>query len=127
MRPNLFNAQIHKKISSALGKHMLDAVLTKTTAGTRDGSALTGGRTVSENDTTHNCKGFTDAYKETEIDGTSIKMGDRKIVILGGTLPDAVDPEPGDTITIEGVEWRIVPSGVMRDPVGATFTCQVRQ
>jgi hypothetical protein len=125
-RPDLFGADIAGAIMEALGDGLLDATLTRVTPGTRNGSALTAGRVVGEVVTSYACKGFTDDYSNRDIDGTTIRNGDRKILLLGKSLPDAIDPQPGDLITIEGRAWRI--SGpVKRDPAGATFECQVRQ
>lgn len=133
-RPDLFGADIAGAIFDALGNDVLDATLTRRNTaltGARDPAELTAGRTtfdVSEAETTAwSCKGFVDHYRDGQIDGTLIQRGDRKIVLLGKSLPDDIDPEPGMLITIEGAQWRIIEGGVMRDPAGATFTCQVRK
>lgn len=126
-RPNLFRAKLHKTIFKAFNGKLLDATLTKTTQGTRASGSLTAGRTSGASETSYACQGFTSMYRQREIDGTSVLQGDRKILILGGSLDDTIEPAPGDTILIEGIEWRIVDQGVKRDPVGATFVCQGRQ
>lgn len=135
VRPNLFGADIAGQIYKALGNSLLDATLTRVTAGTRDAAALTAGQVVDASSTSYPCKGFIEDYRDGEIDGTAIRHGDRKIILLGKSLPDSIDPLPGDVIAIEGESWVIVPAagdgrvarGVNRDPAGATFACQARQ
>jgi hypothetical protein len=135
MRPQILGVNMSKIINKAMGPLLLTATLTRTVEGTRSSSALTAGTVVGATTTSWTCKGFTDSYKNNEImgfrhggaevDGTLIKTGDRKIVILGGSLPDDIDPTTNDTVTIEGVIWRIIQ--VTRDPAAATFTCQGRR
>lgn len=124
MRPNLFNANIAGKIATGLGKHMLAATLHRKTPGTRDPADPTAGLTVGASVADYGCRGMTADYTDKQIDGTLIKVGDRKILLLGGTLPDVIDPAPGDDITIEGRRWVVIRA--QRDPAGAGFTCQVR-
>lgn len=122
--PDIFKADIAGKINKALGNLVFDLTLTKVETGTRTPGALTGGTNPTE--TGHTVKGFVDEYKDYQIDGTLIQRGDRKVVILGGSLSSGVIPEPGDKITAEGQTRTIVEDGVKRDPAGATYTCQVR-
>lgn len=126
MRPNLFGANIAGEVNAALGPGLLPATLTRTTAGTRDPPALSGGETVGQASASYACRGFLDEYTAREITGTLVRASDRKAVLLGKSLPDDIDPMPGDVIAIEGANWRIV-GPVKRDPAGATFTCPVRQ
>lgn len=133
-RPDIFGADIAGAIFDALGGDVFDATLTRrntASLGDRDPASLTAGLTTFDDpedaETAWAAKGFIDHYRDGQIDGTLIQRGDRKIILLGKSLPDSVDPEPGDAITIEGIAWRIVEAGVMRDPSGATFTCQVRK
>ena len=122
-QPDIFKAQIAKKVRKALGPLVFDITLKKVITGTR-GSDLTAGTNPTTG--THTVKGFVDTYRDSQIDGTLIKSTDRKIVILGDSLLSGVEPEPSDTITAEGSELTIVPGGVRRDPAGATYTCQCR-
>lgn len=76
--------------------------------------------------TDHPCRGFVEDYSPALIDGNLILAGDRKVILLGGTLD--VEPEGGqdrDTVTIEGTLYRVW--SVRRDPAAATFTLQVRK
>lgn len=119
--PDIFKKQIAKKINDKLGPLVFDLTLTKVTPGTR-GADLTAGTNPTETDYT--VKGFVDSYSDYLIDGNRIQAGDRKIVILGGSLASGVEPKPDDKVTAEGVERTIV--AVKRDPAGATFECQSR-
>lgn len=124
-RPDLFNANIAGAINSALGPLVLSATLTRHTHGTRNPASVTAGLTVGATTTAYPCKGFIDEWSKANEPKTLVEENDRKIVLLGGSLPDAIDPQTGDTITIEGRDY-IVTGPVMRDPAGATFTCRGR-
>lgn len=134
-RPNLFNANIAGAINAALGPNVLDATLTRHTHGTRNPAAVTGGQTVGATTTGYPCKGFIDEWTSGRLGSTAERFGgragslveenDRKIILLGASLPDAIDPQPGDTITIEGRDYTVT-GPVDRDPAGATFTCRGR-
>lgn len=124
-RPNLFGANIAGAIFDAMGSDMLPATLTRVTGGTRNPASLTGGPVVDETATDYACRGFVESYTAREIDGTLVRDSDRKVILLGGSLPDDIDPRPGDRVNIEGETWKVV--RVERDPAGATFTCQARQ
>ncbi len=122
--PDIFKADIAGEIHKELKTLVFDITLTKVEPGTRTPGALTGGTNPVE--TGYTVKGFVDEYQDRHIDGTLIQRGDRKIVILGASLPSGTVPEPSDKITAEGETRTIVEDGVKRDPAGATYTCQVR-
>lgn len=98
-------------------------VVTSTEAGRTPGSPSAG-----RNPTTtgpHAGQGIIENYDAKEIDGTLIQDGDRKVLILGASLPTGIVPKADDTISIESfVGLRVVQ--VMRDPAAATYECQVR-
>ena len=116
--PDIFGAGIAKEIGKALGPLTFPLTLVKIKTSTR--GDVTGG--VNSIETPYNGKGFIDDYRDSRIDGTIVKVGDRVVTILGATIP--VEPEPNDEVTIEGRKWRII--RVARDPAGATYDCQVR-
>ncbi len=124
-RPSLFGVPIAKVLASAMGAGLLPATLIRKTAGTRTPGALTGGQNDGDTTATYSCRGFIDSYSQRHAKGSLIQEGDRKITLLGGTLPDTIDPQPGDQITIEGGTYTIV-GPVDRDPAAATFECQGR-
>lgn len=129
MRPDIFGADIAGAIFEAMGADLLPATLTRPIHGARDPANLTAGLTVygagDPQSASYPCRGFSDDYADGQVDGTLIMLGDRKILLLGKSLPDTVDPLPGDLIAIEGASWRVI--AVKRDPAGATFECQVRR
>ena len=118
--PNIFKANIAKQIGKALGPLTFPLTLEKIRPSTR--GDLTGG--VNSITDAFTGKGFIDSYKDSLIDGTLVKVGDRVITIFGSTI--SAIPEPNDMITIEDRKWTIVKDGVKRDPAGATYECQVR-
>lgn len=121
--PKLFGKDIAKTMAGALGKHLLPATLTSKTPGTRTAGALTAGTNPDES--TASAKGIIDDYSEGLIDGTLIRQGDRRVLLLGGTISGGVVPKPGDQVTIEGDTYNVI--RVARDPAAATYTLQVRR
>jgi hypothetical protein len=123
-QPNIFGVNIAGIINQNLGSLVFDLTLTKVENSNRKGN-LTQGKTQSK--TSHVVKGFVDTYTERQITSSLVQKGDRKIVVLGASLPSGVEPEPNDEITDEeGAVYTIVENGVTRDPAGATYECQSR-
>lgn len=118
--PNIFGANIASIVNRELGPLVFDQVLV-TTARTEDPADST---KIISVETEHACKGFIDDFADEWVNGTTVKVTDRKIVILGDSLPAGIVPEPGDKITAEGKRFTIVKDGVRRDPAGATYECQ---
>ena len=118
--PNIFKTNIAKKIATALNPLVFEAVLTKKASEGLRADNPTGG--IDSSSKAYTGKGYVDSYREFLVDGHIIQQGDRKIVLLGASFP--VEPEPGDSILIEGRTRLIV--NVVRDPAGATFECQAR-
>lgn len=116
---NLFGVNIKGIVASALGPGLLAATLIQRERGARSGTA---GAAVTE--TSYPCKGVVEDFALTVIDGTNIQRGDRRVLLLGGTLPDGVEPRIGDRVTIEGGTRTVV--NVQRDPAGASYSLQVR-
>ena len=121
--PDIFKQDIAGKINKALGPLVFDLTLIKKSVGSR-GSDITAGTNPTSSSTS--CKGFVDRYKDREIDGTRVQTSDRKISILGASLPSGTVPTPGDQIVAEGQTWVVVENGVDRDPAGAVYECQSR-
>lgn len=120
--PNIFGADIAGIINSALGPLVFDQVLIKTTS-VRDPVNKT--KRV-KTKTSHACKGFIDTYEDQFLSGTLVHDTDRKIVIIGNSLPTGIIPKPGDEITAEGITFTIADKGVVRDPAGATYECRAK-
>ena len=116
---------VAKIIAKEVGKVLTDAVfqLVVTSITTKQrGVLLSEGPTTLRADSVG--KGIMSAYASYNIDGTTIRHGDRQILILAGTLVPAVVPKPDDEISMEGGCWKVV--SVVRDPASATYICQVR-
>ena len=118
--PNIFGADIAGVIAGALGELVFSQTLVKSVT-TRDPSDATKVIIVK---TEHPHRGFIDNYRNENMRGTSVRITDHKIVILGATLPAGIVPEPGDSIIAEGKTFVIKTDGVMRDPAAATYECQ---
>lgn len=123
MGNNLFNANISGKIAAAMGSLLLPVTLTKVVPGARTSSDPSSGTNPSRR--SFPCRGMVDSYKLSQFDGTIVKRGDRKVLILGDTLPSNIVPEPNDEIRAEGALYHVVGTPE-RDPDAATYLCQVR-
>lgn len=119
--PDLFGVDFKEEIRAAFAGQLVPLTLTVRTPGTRTPGALTAGTNPDE--TAVAGEGFLDSYREGQIDGTRIQTGDRKVLIIAGTIGTNV-PKPSDRITIESQTYSVV--RVDRDPAEATYTCQVR-
>lgn len=122
----LAGIDVPKLIGTEIGKVLgADPAYTMTlisvTPGARGGD-LTQGNNPTE--VSHACKGIMSDYSAVQIDGTLIKHGDRRILLLASKIADAAVPKQSDKITAEGQTWRVV--YVTRDPVAATYDLQVR-
>ncbi len=120
--PDIFGLDIAGLIGDVLGDEVFDQTLIKVTS-SRD---ATNPSKQTQSETNHDCKGFVDNYSKENMRGTSVRITDHKIVILGATLPAGIEPEPGDKIIAEGKTFTIVDEGVVRDPASATYECQSR-
>ena len=125
--PNIFGLDISGIANSAVQSAggLLDAKLIKVTQGSRTSGSLTAGTNATES--TFNGKGVISNYKGSQIDGTIVRSGDRKVLLMSRSFSsnDSVVPETNDKITIENRTYTIV-NDIQRDPAGATYICQVR-
>ncbi|MDQ1446800.1 MAG: hypothetical protein QOI20_3264 [Acidimicrobiaceae bacterium] len=126
--PKLISSYIPGQVAKYLGKHVLDATLTRRTPGERDPYIISAGRQSIEE--TYEAKGFVKSYDGTEFPGAIVQKEDLIVALLGGSL-DTV-PQSNDTVTIEHppdsgelVTFRV--EGVHSDPVGAIYKCLARR
>lgn len=117
-------ADVQGLVAKHLGKPgvALAGVLTRVVTGELPAGNLTGA--PAETTTTHKFRGFVKTFSHREIDGTVVKVADRKVVILAGTLKGVV-PEPNDVVQIEAKTWRI-DRILSRDPAEATYTVHAK-
>jgi hypothetical protein len=120
----LFGVDIAGILHDAMSDDFPEMILTKNTAGARTPGSLTSGQGMTP--ASYSCNGFVDTYKEDEIDGTTVKKNDHKILIIGDSIEGGAVPEPGDTITAESIDFTIQEEGVERDPAAATYLCHCR-
>lgn len=120
--PELFGLDIAGIINDAFVGQLVSGTLTQVVPGARNAN-VTSGRAKTNTDHAFT-DGIIDSYTDDEIDGTTIKAGDRRILIIAETLASSVVPKANWTVTIESDTYRIV--RVHRDPAAATFTLQCR-
>jgi hypothetical protein len=123
MGNKLFGIDIAKLVHKNMSSMLLDAVLEKVVSGTRTSGSLTSGKNKTE--TEYTCKGFTDSFEDRRIDGTVIKRGDRKVLLIGDSIQSGAVPEVNDKVTIESKTYRIL-SIMERDPAAATYVLHCR-
>lgn len=122
MGNNLFGEDIAGQLFTNLGPLLPAVKLLKTVQGTRDPTDPSAGTEPTAQ--TYSGRGILDSYRTSQIDETIIQQGDRKVLILGNSIPSGVVPETGDMVEAEGRVFTVV--AVERDPDAATYTCQVR-
>ncbi len=127
--PKLISGYIRGQIAKYLGPQVLEATLIDMTPGTRNPVAVSAG--TNPTPISYPCNGFTKGM-ERQVAGTIVKESDRRIVLLGGTLPEGIIPEPGDKITIDSGTYRIIGGsdqgeGVDFDADKALFKCHGRK
>lgn len=72
----------------------------------------------------HVAQGFAEMFKSSEIDGTRVVRGDKKVILRAHTLADGVVVTAQDRVTVDGVEYSIV--AVTRDPAKAQWVIHAR-
>lgn len=72
--------------------------------------------------TEHITTGIIVDYKDKELDGDRIRRGDRKVLLEQSKLSPT--PNLGDQIEVEDLIYNILQ--IEQDPIGATWTFQVR-
>ena len=126
----IFGLNIPDIVNDAIGE--AGGLVTLTLRSHAEGTRTPGSPSAGKNPTfaPHAGQGILDEYHEREVDGSLIEKGDRKVLILGASLPDGVIPKAKDRIEIEdfteanSAALRVVK--VKRDPAAATYVCQVR-
>jgi len=111
-------------IAGVFGGNLLDVTITRRTRGARDPQALTAGRAV-QPVVVEGITGFWDDYTGLPPAGIELKLGDRRAVLIGDTIPAGGHPEVDDAITIEGQTLYIVKLE-SRDPAAAVYVYQCR-
>lgn len=121
-------ADLQGIVGGALGDLFSRATLYQTTPGDSDGQGgFTAGR-----EARIPCKAIIDTYSAARVQA-GIPASDRKVIVLGASLPRNITPAPGDTIRVgePGLDatahdrlWTVIE--VARDPAAATWKLQAR-
>ena len=118
----LFGIDIAKIVHDNLKGGLLPGTLTRYTAGTRTPGQVTGG--LNPTTTVHTFEGIFEEYSNSQIDGTRVVEGDRKVLIIAESIDPLTVPQTGDDLVLEGDSVSVVKVG--KDPANATYVCQVR-
>ena len=107
-------------VVNAESGHFGDVTLTSIATGARTTSTEAPAKTR----TTHAAKGFVEDYTDSQIDGTLIQAGDRKVYIVANSIIGGTVPKAGMEVTVASIKYVVV--RVQSDPSTAGYTCQVR-
>lgn len=115
---------IRNEIARATRREKLDfpAVLVQRTPGAR----TTGQSTSGTNPTParHPVRGIAGSFRQRDIDGTVIRQNDRRILLIGKSLPAGIEPRTGDRIEIDGDKYGVLAAS--HDPARAGYVCHGR-
>ena len=122
--PSLFGLDIAGIVNDAFTQAggVLDATLTKVEPGTRTPGDLAGG--TNSTSTAHACKGFVEQRTSRRMGDTLVQVAGEYVSILGASLPAGVEPEPSDSVTIEGRTFVVI-EVTERDPAAALYVLRV--
>jgi hypothetical protein len=121
---SILESKVKTIIGNAMAFLFLDATLTRDVPGT----IIDPADPPVPTQTTYTCKAIEEQYSAGLLAGGQVGSNDVEVLILAASL--AVEPVPGDRITIRGVTRQIVPSGtiglsgVRSDPARATWQCR---
>jgi hypothetical protein len=73
-------------------------------------------------DVPYACSGWLDQYAAHDVDGTRIRVDDRRAFILCSSL--TITPTTADTLTVDGSTFSII--AIQRDPAGTAWVVQCR-
>lgn len=116
-----------KTIGKAMSGLFLDAVLTRAVHAAPD--PLEPWTPGTSTDTDYPCKAIHEEWSAYHRQGGLVLSSDRRVLVLASTV--AVEPAPGDRITIRGETFTIVEQGsgqpaVSTDPAKATWVLRCR-
>lgn len=123
MGNKLFGVDIAQIIHQAVSNNVLKGKLKQYKDGARVAGELTDGNHPTGK--TYNFRGILDEFSQDEIDGQRILASDRKLLIIGNSLPRGIVPGGGDDAEMEGTPYKVV-TLIARDPAAATYVLQVR-
>jgi hypothetical protein len=110
-------------VAKHIGARLGAVTLVKLSTGARAPGSYTSGPAITR--TSYIGKGFVEDYADNRIDGTLIKQGDRKIMLITDTFTPGIIPSINDEIIVGSETYKIV-GAVKRDPATASYSCQCR-
>ena len=124
MGHDLFGVDIAGIVHDNISDGILSATLTQRIEREPDESNLTAPPASTYAD--HPCNGFTDGFTLEEVGQNDVLKDDRKITIIGDSLPAGIIPQKGDKIFIEDLSFDVL--GIIdRDPAAATYLVHARR
>ena len=124
--PELFGLNIAEIVDTSLQSAggVLTGTLTKFTPGTRTPGDISGGTNPTPTD--YAIRGFIENRTSTRIGDSLIGQTGEFVSILGNSLPENIEPEEDDNVTIEGRTFRII-EVTQRDPAAALYVVRVEE
>jgi hypothetical protein len=109
-----------KRLVSKYGSAM---ILRRIVSGVYDPAT---GETSGSVTNSYNCKGVTESYKESYVNGDTIKAGDKKVLLSASGL--TIVPKSGDTLLIGSEVWSMVSvDSLAPGEIAVIYTVQIRQ
>jgi hypothetical protein len=120
----LFGVDIAGIIADAIGPAVFPVTITRNARGVRTPGNLTGGRASTA--TVVSCRGFWEDFTGTPPPGVELKLNDRKLLLIGDSIPAGGAPEVNDAVVVEEPMGSVGPLYVVkllsRDPAAAVYT-----
>lgn len=126
MSIRFFGLDIAQIVGDAIASagDVLPVTLTKITPDTRDAADITGGLRPTPQD--YEVRGFFQNATSERIGNSLVSQSGEFVSILGSRLPENIEPESNDRVTIEGRNYLII-EVVSRDPAAALYVCSVQE
>ena len=123
--PALFGIDIAGIVNQSIAQAggVLDATLIKVDKGSRTSGSITAGRQESQRPFA--CKGFIDDRELTRRESTLVQKTGRIVSLLGASLPEGIEPDTDDQVTIEGQTYEVL--ALKRDPAAAVYELLVER
>lgn len=115
----LFGVDIASLVAQHVGSGLLDVVVTRYTAASRDPDNLTAGTSLNPT-TVRGIKGVWEDVPRSPPAGVEVELNDRVALLIGDTIPAGGRPLRNDAITIAGETLYCVQL-IERDPADAAF------
>jgi hypothetical protein len=127
----IFGVDVAGIVAEVIGPNVFDVTITREVRGARSADNLTGGP-VAAAPGVFECKGFWDDLSGTPKPGVEYELSDRKLVLIGDTIPPGGVPQRNDAATVHepiGDLTLYVVQPLRRDAAAAVyeFLCRDRR